>query len=269
VPGAEQILSRVLPLTGDLEVLQLLSSGYDHMLPLLGALPSGIRLSTGRGVHREATAELAVTLLLALSRGLDYFLGQQVDGDWLPRTFGTLAGKRVLVVGYGAVGPAVAARLGPFGCDVVPVARTGRTTAAGRVHGIAELPELLPTVDAAVLCAPLTDETRGMFGPAVLALLKDGALLVNVARGELVDTDALAREVSCGRLRAALDVVAPEPLPPGHPIWTLPGMLVTPHVAAFTDAFTRASKDFLRWQLQRFMRGEEVENVVLTTEGGR
>ncbi|WP_151481122.1 NAD(P)-dependent oxidoreductase [Streptomyces albicerus] len=266
-PGAERVLGPVLPRMRNLEVLQLLSSGYDHMLPLLGAMPPGTRLATGRGVHREATAELAVTLLLALCRGLDQFTAHQARGEWRPEVRPALAGKRVLVIGYGAVGAAVAARLGAFRCEAVLVARTARTTPAGRVHGAAELPTLLPTVDAVVLCAPLTDRTRGMFGADALALLKDGALLVNVARGELVDTRAVVREVRAGRLRVALDVTDPEPLPPGHPLWNLPGALITPHVAAFTDAFSPMTVDFLRRQLHRYERGEELHNVVLTTAG--
>ncbi|MEV7077975.1 NAD(P)-dependent oxidoreductase [Streptomyces sp. NPDC093516] len=270
-PGAERVLAPVLPRMRSLEVLQLLSSGYDHMLPLLDAMPPGTRLATGRGVHRETTAELALTLLLALCRGLDQFAAHQVRGEWLPEVRTTLVGKRVLVVGYGAVGAAVAARLGAFRCESVLMARTARMTPAGPVHGVAELPALLPTVDAVVLCAPLTEGTRGMFGTEALALLKDGALLVNVARGELVDTRAVVREVRMGRLRVALDVTDPEPLPAGHPLWNLPGALITPHVAAFTDAFPTQTTDFIRRQLHRYARGEELDNVVVTTalgEGG-
>ncbi|WWQ69640.1 NAD(P)-dependent oxidoreductase (plasmid) [Streptomyces sp. Q6] len=270
-PGAERVLRPVLPRMRNLEVLQLLSSGYDHMTPLLGDLPAGSRLATGRGVHRETTAELAVTLLLSLCRGLDRFTAHQAQGEWVPEVHSTLVGKRVLVVGYGAVGAAVAARLSAFRCEVVLVARTARTTPAGQVHGAAELPVLLPTVDAVVLCAPLTEGTHGMFGTEALARLKDGTLLVNVARGELVDTSAVVREVRAGRLRVALDVTDPEPLPAGHPLWSLPGALITPHVAAFTDAFPTRTTDFIRRQLHRYARGEELHNVVLTAtpaEGG-
>ncbi|MFD6534606.1 2-hydroxyacid dehydrogenase [Streptomyces sp. NPDC060184] len=265
VPGAERVLAEVLPRMRRLEVLQLLSSGHDHMTPLLGTLPPGTRLATGRGVHREATAELAVTLLLALCRGLDRFGAGQAAGEWRPEFRSTLVGKRVLVIGYGAVGSSVAARLGAFRCEAVLVARTARTTPAGPVYGTEDLPGLLPTADAVVLCAPLTDQTRGMFGAEALARLKDGALLVNVARGELVDTGALVHEVRAGRLRAALDVTEPEPLPSGHPLWRLPGVLITPHVAAFTDAFSPMSAHFLGQQLRRYRRGEELENVVVTT----
>ncbi|KUN18161.1 dehydrogenase [Streptomyces antibioticus] len=270
-PGAERVLRPVLPHLRNLEVLQLLSSGYDHMAPLLDELPAGIRLATGRGVHRETTAELALTLLLSLCRGLDRFAAHQGRGEWVPEVRFTLVGKRVLVVGYGAVGAAVAARLGAFRCEPVLMARTARTTPAGRVHGSAELPTLLPTVDAVVLCAPLTEGTRRMFGTEALSLLKDGAMLVNVARGELVDTRAVARQVWAGRLRVALDVTDPEPLPAGHPLWSLPGALITPHVAAFTDAFPALTTDFIRRQLHRYARGEELHNVVFATapaEGG-
>ncbi|MFE9356351.1 NAD(P)-dependent oxidoreductase [Streptomyces olivaceoviridis] len=268
-PGADRVLRSVLPRMHNLEVLQLLSSGYEYVMPLLDGVPPGMRLATGRGVHREATAELAVTLLLSLCRGLDDFRARQDEGRWQPEFRTTLVGKRVLVVGYGAVGAAVAARLSTFRCEVVLVARTARMTRAGHVHGVAELPTLLPTVDAVVLCAPLTDRTRGMFGADTLALLRDNAMLVNIARGELVDTDALVRRVRAGRLRAALDVTDPEPLPADHPLWHLPGVLITPHMAAFTDAFQAMSKDFLRQQLGRYQQGQELHNVVLTTTGAQ
>ncbi len=192
---------------------------------------------------------------------------RQTEARRRPEVPTTLYGKHVLVVGHGAVGAAVAARLDAFGCEVVPVARTARITPAGHVHGTAEPRGLLPTADALVLCAPLTELTRGMFGADALALLKDGAPLVNVARGELLDTGAVVREVSAGRLRVALDVTDPEPLPDGHPLWHLPGALVTPRVGAFTDAFPAMTKDFPRRQLRRYVRGEEPDNVVLTTAG--
>jgi phosphoglycerate dehydrogenase-like enzyme len=268
VPGGERVLAGVLPRMRNLEAVQLLSSGHDYMTPLLDLMPPGSALATARGVHGEATAELAVTLLLSLARGLDRFADRQAHGRWQPENATTLIGKRVLMVGYGAVGKAVAARLRAFRCEVVPVARTARTTPEGQVHSTTELPSLLPTVDAVVLCAPLTESTRGMFEAHALARLRDGTLLVNVGRGELVDTDALSREVRAGRLRAALDVTDPEPLPAGHPLWSLPGVVITPHVAAFTDAFPTMSKMFLGRQLQRYAQGEDLDNIVLTTPEG-
>ncbi|CAL9384612.1 NAD(P)-dependent oxidoreductase [Streptomyces sp. enrichment culture] len=246
-----------------LEVLQVLSSGHDYLAPHLGLLPPDALLCTGRGVHAEATAELAVTLLLASAGRIPRFVHGQRTGAWAPAGRLTLRGKRVVVVGAGAVGTAVARLLEPFGCDLVRVARSARPGGgAPAVHAARELPSLLPAADAVVLCAPLTEETRGMFGAHRLASLKDGAILVNVGRGELVDTDALTREVSSGRLRAALDVVAPEPLPGAHPLWRQPEALITPHVGAFTDAFAEDSAAFLVRQLRRYVDGAPLLNAV-------
>lgn len=228
MPGVEHLLHSVLSRMRNLETLQLLRSGYDYMVPLPGEIPHGIRLATGRGVHQEATAQPAVTLLLALCRGLDQFAARQAQRRWLPEHRSTLVGKRVLVVGYGAVGAAVAAGLSAFRCQIDLVARTARATQASYVHGVAELAALLTTADAVAVCAPLTDETRGMLDAKALALLKDVAFLVNVARGELVDTRAVVRQVRASRLRVALDVTDPEPLPAARPRSGLPGALIPP-----------------------------------------
>ncbi|MET8564542.1 2-hydroxyacid dehydrogenase [Streptomyces flaveolus] len=262
--GGYESLFAAVSRTTRLDVLQVLSSGYDYLVPHLDTLPPGTRVCTGQGVHAEATAELGVTLLLASARGVPRFAQRQRTGTWTPAVHTTLRGKRVMVVGQGAVGSAVAKRLEPFGCDVVRTARTARTGPGGPVvHGAADLPALLPTVDAVVLCAPLTEETRGLFDASRLALLKDGAILVNIGRGELVDTGALTHEVTSGRLRAALDVTDPEPLPSGHPLWRQPEVLLTPHVGAFTDAFADDSVAFLVRQLHRYARGEDLANTVL------
>ncbi|MGW3463842.1 NAD(P)-dependent oxidoreductase [Streptomyces olivaceoviridis] len=263
VPGAERVLGRVLPGMRNLEMLQLLGSGYDHVMPLLDTLPAGTRLATGCEVHRVATAERAVTLLRALCRGLDQCAGHPSPGERRTQPYTTLVGKRVLVIGYGAVGADVAARLGAFRCETVVVARTARTTPAGRVYGAQDLPVLLPTADAVVVCASLTDQPGGMWGANTLELLNDGALLVHVAPDDPMDTQALVRQVRAGRLRVALDVTDPQPLPPGHPLRRLPGALITPD-AGFGDAFSPMSTDFLRRQLHRYARGEQLDNVVLT-----
>ncbi|MFI2378313.1 NAD(P)-dependent oxidoreductase [Streptomyces sp. NPDC018964] len=266
-PGRERtVLKRILPRVGGIEVLQLLSSGYEYLRPFLPLLPAGARVATGRGVHGQATAEHATALLLAMTRGLDVFQRRQQRGEWRPSRFSTLLGKTVLVLGQGAVGGAVASRLAPFGCHVVRVARSARDTSEGRVHAIAELHDLLPEADAVVVCVPLAAGTRGLLGSTELSLLPDGAVVVNVARGEIVDTPALVEEVATGRLRAGLDVTAPEPLPSGHPLWGLPGALVTPHTAAFTDAFDAASAAFLSRQVHRYARGEALLNALTLPE---
>ncbi|MFJ5035869.1 NAD(P)-dependent oxidoreductase [Streptomyces sp. NPDC088560] len=251
----------------DLGVLQLLSSGYDHMMPLLDEMPPGIRPATGRGVHREVAAELAVTVLLALCRGLDRYVAQQARERRLPESHSTMVGKRAPVIGCGAVGSAVAARPDAFRCEPVLVDRTARTTPVGPVHGVAQLPTPPPTTDAVVLCAPLTDRTRGMCEADAPAKLNDATVLVNIARGELLDAHAVVRELRAGRLRVALDVTDPEPLTPGHLLRNLPGVLITPHVSAFTDTFSTKTVDFLRRQPHRYERGEEPHNVIVTTTG--
>ncbi|MFQ6147095.1 NAD(P)-dependent oxidoreductase [Streptomyces seoulensis] len=268
-PGTSRYVSLadVLSRTRNLDVLQVLSSGYDYLLPHLGLLPPGARVCTGRGVHAGPTAELALGLLIASARDIPGFARAQREQRWAPRTLTTLGGKRVLVVGQGSVGTLVADRLDVFGCTVVRMARGSRSVSGTVVHGSDALPDLLPTVDAVVVCAPATDDTYRMFDAAALALLRDGAILVNVARGELVDTDALTAEVAAGRLRAALDVTDPEPLPAGHALWRLPGALMTPHVGAFTDAFEEASRAFLLRQLHHYAQGAPLPNTVLTVPG--
>ncbi len=169
----------------------------------------------------------------------------------------------MLIVGYGSIGSAVEDRLAPFECArVVRVARSERTAARGRVHAVAALPELLPDADVVILVTPLTDETRGLVDAGFLARMKDGALLVNVARGAVVDTAALLAELGSGRLRAALDVTDPEPLPAGHPLWKAPGVLITPHVGGPSSAFLPRAKTLLRDQLARFALDEPLRNVV-------
>lgn len=170
------------------------------------------------------------------------------------------------MVGYGSIGAAIEDRLEPFECArVVRVARSARTTARGPVHAIDELPSLLPEADVVILSTPLNPSTQGLVGPRFLAAMKDGALLVNVARGGVVDTSALLAELESGRLRAALDVTDPEPLPAGHPLWHAPHTLITPHVGGSTSAFLPRAKRLLAGQLTRFAAGEEVANLVLTT----
>jgi phosphoglycerate dehydrogenase-like enzyme len=164
----------------------------------------------------------------------------------------------VVVVGAGSVGGAVAARFRAFETDVVLVGRTAR---AG-VHGVDELPQLLSLADVVVLAVPLTPQTERMVDADFLAHLRDGTLLVNVARGRVVDTDALLAELRTGRICAALDVTDPEPLPPGHPLWRLPGVLVSPHVGGDTTAFLPRARRMLQEQLTRYAEGVPLANVV-------
>jgi phosphoglycerate dehydrogenase-like enzyme len=260
-----QDVGRPLPDMARLRVVQTLSAGVDNVLPYLPQLPSGVRLCNARGVHEASTAELTLTLVLASLRGIPRFVRGQDAEQWHGGFYPALADKTVLVIGYGSIGAAIEDRLTPFECDVVRVARTARSTPRGEVHALSEVRELLPAADVVILSTPLTEATRGMVGADFLSRMKDGALLVNVARGAVVDTKALLAEAESGRLLAALDVTDPEPLPPGHPLWHARGVLISPHVGGSTSAFLPRAKRLIRAQLGRFATGEELENVIATT----
>ncbi|MFF3710183.1 2-hydroxyacid dehydrogenase [Streptomyces phaeochromogenes] len=248
------------------QVVQTLSAGIDHVQPGLQLLPGGVQLCNARGVHDASTAELTLTLILSSLRGIPDFVRGQDSEEWRSGFRPALADKSVLIVGYGAVGSAIEDRLVPFElARVARVARSARETARGPVHPITALPELLPEADVVVLITPLTEQTKGLAGADFLARMKDGALLVNVSRGGVVDTKALLAELESGRITAALDVTDPEPLPPGHPLWHAPGVLISPHVGGPTSAFFPRAKRLLGDQLNRFVNREPLRNVVLTT----
>ena len=248
-------LTPVIAAMPKLAVIQLLSAGADAWV---GQVPDGVTLCDARGVHSSATSEWAAAAILASLRDFPRFVTAHNDGRWDQDSTDELAGKRVCIVGSGAIGEALAARLTPFEVHLVRVARTAR----GGVHAIEELPELLPDADVVVLLVPLTEATRGMVDAAFLARLPDGALLVNAARGPVVDTEALVAELSGGRLRAALDVTDPEPLPSGHPLWTAPGLLLTPHVAGSVHGLLPRAYSLVAAQLDRYARDQPLENVV-------
>jgi phosphoglycerate dehydrogenase-like enzyme len=241
-----------------LRVVQALTAGYEH---LNGRIPARATLCNARGLHDASTAEHALGLLIAAQRELPRWIRAQDDRRWEHAHTRSLAGSRVIVVGYGSIGAALGARLQACEADVVPVARRPRPREG--VHGQAELDDLLPSADAVVLVTPLTEETRGLLDARRLALLPDGALVVNVGRGPVLDTEAMTAEASAGRLRAALDVTDPEPLPSGHPLWGCPGVIITPHVAGGADAFYPLAARFVVQQVRRFAAGEPLANVVV------
>ena len=252
------VLDRLRDLPG-LRVVQTLTAGYDGVLE---ALPPGVALTTAAGVHDSSTAELAVGLTIGALRGFGDFVRDGTQGRWDGSTRPALADRRVLLIGAGSVGSAIAARLAPFEVSLTRVATRARDDEHGRVHGVDELPALLPQQDVVILVVPLTDGTRGLVDDAFLAALPDGALVVNVARGPVVDTAALVAELATGRLSAALDVTDPEPLPPDHPLWRLPNALISPHVGGNTTAFPPRARALLRDQLERFAAGRPLRNVV-------
>ena len=249
------LVADVLPQMSSLEVVQTLTAGVDNFR---GKVPDGALLCNGRGIHDTSTAELAVTLTLASLRGIPGFVRDQDRHAWRTGWHPALADKRVLVVGYGAVGEAIERRLVPFEVEVVKVARSARDG----VHAIGELPSLVPDADVVILVVPLTDETRGLVDAAFLAAMKDGALLVNVARGAVVDTDALVAALHAGRIAAAIDVAEVEPLPEDHPLWDAPNLLISPHVGGASSAMWPRAHRLVRDQLHRYAAGEQLVNVM-------
>jgi phosphoglycerate dehydrogenase-like enzyme len=238
-----------------LEVVQTLTAGVDH---IRASVPSGVLLCNGRGIHDTSTAELALTLVLSSLRGIPEFVRAQDAGRWRPERRESLADKRVLIVGHGQIGAAIEARILPFEAEVVRVARRAREG----VHAIDELPTLLPDADVVILTLPGTQETRHLVDAEFLARMKTGALLVNVARGSVVDHDALAEALHAGRIHAAVDVTDPEPLPDDHPLWHAPHLLVSPHVGGASSAMWPRAHRVVREQLARYARGEPLANVV-------
>lgn len=248
-------LASLLPQFSSLKVVQALSAGVDSIRTLI---PESVVLCNGRGIHDPATAELAVTLTLTSLRGIPRFLESQRRGEWDDGDELLPTASRVGIVGYGTIGSAIEARLTPFGYEVVRVARQAREG----VHGFADLPALLPTLDVVILAVPLTSETRGLVDAHFLASLKDDALVVNVARGSVVVTADIVAALKSGRVRYATDVTEPEPLPSGHPLWDAPNVLITPHIASSTTLLWPRAYKLVREQLRRFADGAPLANVI-------
>lgn len=241
-------------------LVQSQSIGYDD---IPAALPPGHVFANAASVHETSTAELTLALVLASQRGIPDFVRAAGEGRWAPARHASLADRRVLIVGYGGVGRAIEARLEPFEVATTRVAGHARDDERGRIHGVDELPTLLPEAEIVIVGVPLSDTTEGLVDAAFLAALPDGALVVNIARGKVADTEAILAEARSGRLRFALDVTDPEPLPDGHPLFALPNVLVTPHVGGASTAMIPRMARLLREQIDRMLRGDEPANVVL------
>lgn len=241
-------------------VVQSQSIGYDGVAD---SLPPGRVFANAAGVHETSTAELTLALILASQREFPRLLANQQEGRWETRPTASLADRRVLIVGYGGVGKAIEDRLLPFETTVTRVASKARDDARGHVHGIDELHTLLPEHDIVIVGVPLSDATRHLIDDAFLTAMPDGALLVNVARGPVADTDALVKHTGSGRIRAALDVTDPEPLPQDHPLWRTPGVIISPHVGGASSAMRPRMGKLLQRQIDLMLADEPPVNVVL------
>jgi phosphoglycerate dehydrogenase-like enzyme len=259
------------------KVVQSMMAGVDWIVPWL---PEGVVLCDGRGIHDISASEWVLTAILASLKRFPFYRDMQKMEQWKGQASvkdgylnesgvqvgqyqvlgEDLAGKTVLIVGYGSIGAAIEARLAPFGVKILRVARSAK--GEPEVHAVGELRRLLPSADVVVVIVPLTDETEGLIGADEIGLMKPGCLLVNAARGSVVVTEALVEALQQGRIRAALDVTDPEPLPAGHPLWSAPNCLITPHVGGSTPAFIHRAFRFGADQVRRFLAGQPLENVV-------
>ncbi|HXA27369.1 MAG TPA: 2-hydroxyacid dehydrogenase [Candidatus Angelobacter sp.] len=255
-------LRELLDRLDGLRVVQTMSAGIDAYR---GLVPPGVTLCDARGVHDVPVAEWTVAAILAMQRDLPRYVRNQANSEWRPeqRPAREVCGMEVVIVGHGSIGRAVAQRLTAFGATVTGVARHPREDA----RGMDELPALLPKADAVVILLPLTDATRGLFGEQHIALMKPGALLVNAGRGAVADTRAITDAVQQGRIRVALDVVDPEPLPADHLLWREEHALLTPHVAGSSDAFLGRAWRLVADQVRRYVDGEPLHNVVSPADG--
>jgi phosphoglycerate dehydrogenase-like enzyme len=239
----------------NLRTLQLANAGFDDAVVL--ARP-GLNICNARGVHDISTAELALALMLASNRRIDEFVRNQADHAWAPGTYPTLWQSKVAIVGFGSIGKTIAALLAPFDAEVTGFNRSGVGASA-----IESLRGRLGEFDVVVLILPATQDSVGMVDKDFLAGMKDGSLLVNVARGPIVVTEDLIAELASGRIRAAVDVTDPEPLPPGHPLWQAGNIIISPHVGGNSTAFEPRMRALVASQLQRLARGQALDHVVI------
>ena len=240
----------------NLKVLQVPNAGYDDAIEFLRP---GITLCNGRGIHDDSTAELAVALAIASLRGFVTFIRDQDKGEWVNKTYNSINDRKVGIIGYGSIGSTIARMLSGFSVEIVAFTQSGRDNTIA----ISDLDKHLPTLDVVILILPLTKESKHLFDARRLSLMKDGALLVNVARGPIVDTDALIKELNSGRITAALDVTDPEPLPKGHPLWSAKGVLISPHVGGNSSAFDRRARRLIESQLNLLAENKPLNNVIV------
>ncbi len=253
--GSSISIPETLTRLENVKVIQTLTAGFDNVLPFI---PNGVTLCNAAGVHDDSTSELAVLLTLNALRDMPRSFKAQQDHHWETYFARSLADKHVLLIGYGNVGKAAEKRLLAFGCTVTPVARSARD----HVRAVSELPELIPTADVVMLIVPGNAGTKNLVDAKFLASMKDNSLLVNVARGVVVDTQALVAELQTGRISAALDVTEPEPLPADHPLWDMPNVIITSHNGGEGDVFWDRARTRIHNQFDLWFAGQPLECVI-------
>lgn len=238
-----------------LQVIQSPNAGVDDVIAIL---PAGVTLCNAKGVHDASTAELAIALAISARRGFATFMANQIKGEWVHHRQSALADSRVGIVGVGSIGSLIARQLEAFNVEVIGFSRSGKNAS----KTMAEFDQLLPTLDVVILILPLTTESAHLMNRSRINAMKPGATLVNVARGGIVETAALVDALNRGHITAGLDVTDPEPLPNGHPLWSAPNVIITPHVGGDSSAFNPRVRALIESQLERFATGEPLLNIV-------
>ena len=239
----------------NLKIVHYSQAGYDDILP---HIPNNVILCNASGLHDVSTSELAIGLAIASRRGFAQFIDNQKKGLWHRQTKPTLADSHVGIVGYGHIGKRIASLLEEFETKVTPFSRSGNDGAVK----ISEFDNFLPDLDVIILILPLTHESKHFINADRIKKMKDGATLINVARGAIVDTNALIAELNTGRITAGLDVTDPEPLPEGHPLWSAPNLIITPHVGGDSAAFDPRARKMVEEQLERLAQSKPLLNQI-------
>jgi phosphoglycerate dehydrogenase-like enzyme len=241
----------------NLKILQMPNAGYDDAMEYVR---DGMTLCNGKSIHDDSTAELAVGLTIASLRGFPDFVRNQDKSDWVHIKNKSINDRKIGIIGFGSIGTTIAKMLSGFAVEIIPFTQSGRDNTIA----ITDLDKHLPTLDVVILILPLTKESKHLFDAKRLSLMKDGALLVNVARGPIVETEALVKELNSGRITAALDVTDPEPLPKDHPLWRAKGVLISPHVGGNTTAFESRARRLIESQLNLLSEGKPLNNVIVS-----
>jgi len=240
----------------NLKILQMPNAGYDDAMEYVR---DGMTLCNGKSIHDDSTAELAVGLIIASLRGFPDFVRNQDKSDWVHVKNKSINDRKIGIIGFGSIGTTIAKMLSGFAVEIIPFTQSGRDNTIA----ITDLNKHLPTLDVVILILPLTKESKHLFDAKRLSLMKDGALLVNVARGPIVETEALVKELNSGRITAALDVTDPEPLPKDHPLWRAKGVLISPHVGGNTTAFESRARRLIESQLNLLAEGKPLNNIIV------